>query len=1075
MTVVATSDEQGSCQQQGFWPTFQQAASLANYRPEPAVDIVVAQHSGFYVLKNPNAGTYMRLSPEEHTLWTWMDGQRTVQELAVSFFLQHQRLMPVAELVRRLRGGHMLADPPSGVWTQLQSAVERQQEPWGRRVLAFLWGHPLYVKGTDHFFRTIYQLGGRFLFARPLIVLQAFVALIGFAAFVFLLATGRQGYEVFQLGQSYFWGLLLLLLLNTLTLSLHESIHALATIHSGCEVRRGGFMLYLFLPTLFVDTTDTWMVGKEGRIQVAIAGPWNDLFLGGLCALLSLPSWGAGPLCLKIAMLAYASALFNLNPLLELDGYYALCDTLDLPTLRRDALAFVRRGLWERVFQRESLSQRERFYTIYGLLSLLYLVVVVGLAILFWRTQVTLLLSDLLGRGLWGWIIIGLLAALIGGPLLVLVGSRLYRAGRRFWRSMAERGLLTRSSVRLFLVGLGTLVLLGLFRLLPPLWQREILPFVPLLLYAISLLSIVAVIPFYEGTRFRRALVWLGIFVLLLGLSSTSQSLWGKFALSRDIVRLAQVAVLLIAVMAFSRQDLVRTYPLEGMLMSLLIGGGFIMAVVLAHAEGATGSILELFRVAGPPFLAGLTLAILVPTVTSFATTPFAPSWQLFFLAFLLHLARQFWGTDPIVFFTMDLGTAFLMAQGGLLYRLSQRYLLFRGREWTEAVTISTHQQLRHAFVHFFSNFFLLFQGTFGQRKTRILDDRLDIIAVTANWFVTVDGGRIRENVEIEDRSLEEISMQYVELFERTVDIMDELAGRPFLQRAIQSAYDSLPWTGRRMLTHWVLEKTPWGEAISHEFFARQDEDLRLLAGVPLLFGCDETTLSELRASLQTERVGAGQVIARQGDSATALHIVAAGEVEVWQKDEEGQENLIGELHRGGTFGEDALLSDQLYRATYRASVHTTLFRAEGAILERVLEGRSLPTEQLRARARLLSWMTGLELFQGLPWKDLQKMVVRMQHRQKPAWERIINEGEPTKTFYLIERGKVLIVSGWGSTTEKIEAELGPGEYFGEVSPFLGGGATATVLATEPCTFWTLPAQEFHQFLERSLTGYGPS
>ncbi len=1047
--------------QMSFWQQFREEVSLANYRPRPAEGVVVGRPAADrYVLKNPQAGTYMRLSPEEYALWEQMDGRRTVQELAVDYFLQHQRLMPVAELVRRLRSGHMLTDPPAEVQGQLREAVRRQREPWGRRVLALLWGHPLYLKGIDRFFRWGYRWGGRLLFTRPAIWLQRLIALAGLAAFVVLLLAGRQGYEVFQSGRSYFWGLVLLLLLNLVTLSLHESAHALSTIHQGCSIRRGGLMLYVGLPALFVDTTDTWMVEKERRIQVAIAGPWSDLVVAGLASLLALPLWAGGPIVLKIATLAYVSALFNLNPLLELDGYYALCDHLDRPTLRRDALNFLWRDLWGRLRRRQPLSPQERLYTTYGLLSLLYLAVVVGLVVLFWRAQVARMGADLLRRGVAGKVTLGVLAALVGGPLLWLVGRRLYWMVRDAWRSLEERGLLALSGVRLALVAGGSLLLPLLWRLLPFSWQGTLLPFLPLLLCGLGVIALTLLF-FYEGTPFRRGLLWLALFALLLGVESGALPA-GAY---RHTPLLAQVAAFLAVVAALSADDLLRSRPAERAGMGLLAGGGFLLSLVLARSlpPGSPFPVVVLESLS--PFLLGLTLAALLPTLVSFSGTPFAPAWVLFFLALALNGLGHLWPLDRLTHLRLDLGCAFLLAQGAILYLLARYHLPYRRREGKISPTVGTHGQLRRAFARFFEDLFALFQDTLGRRRAQAVDDRLDVIAVTANWPVMVDRGRVRESVEVEERPLEDLAFLYRDLLSRALEMMEGWAGRPFLRRAVQAAYDDLPWGERQVLARHILRHTPWGKAVSEAFFRDWNQDLRLLAGVPLFFGADEATLEQVRAALRRERVPAGRVITREGEPAKALWIVATGEVEVWKGDAAGYEHLVGELHRGDTLGVEVLSGMGFYQATGRASVESTLLRLERAALEGISAEPAHPAQVVQARARLLSWLVGQDLLQGVSWQDLQQMAARMERRQVQAGEVLFQEGRPAD-FYLIEEGTVLLVVGWGTPGERMLSRLGPGECLGEEGA-LFGRAGGTARATEECVLWVLPAGVLRRFLDR--------
>ncbi len=1054
MAPATAAGRQDTAERPGFWARLQELASLADYRPRPAPSTAAREQDGAYVLKG--AQGYMRLSADEHLLWTMMDGQRSVRQLTVDFYLQRRRLMPVAELVRRLRQGGFLADPPTGLRAQLAEAVQRQQQPWGRRALEVLWGRPLSIRGIDGLFRGLYRLGGWALFTRAALLLQGLLALAGLGAFVWQLLQGRQG-ALLQAGQSYLLGLLLLLALNAITLSLHESAHALATIHHGCQVRRGGFMIYLGLPALFVDTSDTWMVGKRARIQVAAAGPWSDLALGGLCALAALPGWAAGPVLLKIAALAYASALFNLNPLAELDGYFALSDALGQPHLRRDALAFVRGELWERLRQRRPLSAGERLYTIYGLLAAAWVVVLAGALLLFWRTQVSRLVADLLIWGAGGWAILGLLAALGGVPLAWLLGQRLYRAAREGWRTLAERGHLAQPAVRLCLVVAGSLALAALLWLAQGPWLRVGLP---LLLHSVALLALVGVLPAYRGTPFRRVVVALAVVVLLLAAAAGVGGIWGT-----ELARLTQVGTLLAALAAFSAEDLVRSGPAERAAMGVLLGSAAVMAIWLTWTLPGEATLWEALIRAGPAFLGGLGLALLVPTVVSFTGTPFAASWVLFFLALALDLVRSSGGIAPLWTWELEAAAAWLLAAGAVLSLLAQRYAAYPATEWAGEDALGSHARLRQAFPHFYSALFAAFRANFGRRRAQVLDDRMDIIAVSADWLVAVDSGHIQEAAAAESMPLEELAAQYLELLERSLEIMAGLAGRPFLRRAIQGAYDGLPWAERHDLARHVLARTPWGEAVSRDLASQEEEYLRLLAGVPLFWGSDEATLAQVQAALRPARVPAGRVLARQAEEAASLWIVAAGEVEAWRADPAGREELAAELHRGDAFGQEALLG-KAYPATYRASVDSTLLRLDSAALELAWPQRPQPSVQLQERARLFSWLAGLDLFRGVAWRDLQALAARMERRTLPAWELPVQQGTPAGALYLVEAGQALVVRGWGTAAEQIVGQLGPGECFGEVIPLADSPADTTVLTTTECILWALPAAQLRHFLE---------
>ena len=98
---------------------------------------------------------------------------------------------------------------------------------------------------------------------------------------------------------------------------------------------RAGLKVVLTFPYLFVDTTDAWFESRRRRIAIALSGPASDLTLGGAFA---IACWlcDAGALrdvFFQLAFGGYVGALFNLNPLLERDGYHVLVDVLREPGL----------------------------------------------------------------------------------------------------------------------------------------------------------------------------------------------------------------------------------------------------------------------------------------------------------------------------------------------------------------------------------------------------------------------------------------------------------------------------------------------------------------------------------------------------------------------------------------------------------------------------------------------------------------------------------------------------------------------------------------------------------------------
>lgn len=138
--------------------------------------------------------------------------------------------------------------------------------------------------------------------------------------------------------------------------ALHEAGHALALRRYGCEVPEVGVNFFLFVPMPFVDASaSNSLVNRWQRAHISAAGIWVELGLASVAALLWLSleeGWARQVAFVVMSLGGLSSLLFNGNPLMRLDGYYVLCDTVDLPNLGgRSAQTFSRgaRSLLQRV------------------------------------------------------------------------------------------------------------------------------------------------------------------------------------------------------------------------------------------------------------------------------------------------------------------------------------------------------------------------------------------------------------------------------------------------------------------------------------------------------------------------------------------------------------------------------------------------------------------------------------------------------------------------------------------------------------------------------------------------------
>jgi putative peptide zinc metalloprotease protein len=119
--------------------------------------------------------------------------------------------------------------------------------------------------------------------------------------------------------------------------TIHETAHGLAVKAWGGTVREMGLMFLIFAPVPYVDATSSYQFpSKWARAMVAAAGIFAELFLGAIALyiwVMSEPGLTHAIAFNVILIAGISTLLVNGNPLMRYDGYFVLCDLLELPNL----------------------------------------------------------------------------------------------------------------------------------------------------------------------------------------------------------------------------------------------------------------------------------------------------------------------------------------------------------------------------------------------------------------------------------------------------------------------------------------------------------------------------------------------------------------------------------------------------------------------------------------------------------------------------------------------------------------------------------------------------------------------
>jgi putative peptide zinc metalloprotease protein len=140
--------------------------------------------------------------------------------------------------------------------------------------------------------------------------------------------------------------ILLVMALGVASCAFHEVGHATACRYGGVRPGAMGCGIYLVWPAFYTDITESYRLGRGGRLRADLAGVYfNAIFVLGL-TLVYLET-GFEPLL--VAVLYVNLEIFQqLLPTLRFDGYYIMSDLIGIPDLFRYIGPILRRTLLRR-------------------------------------------------------------------------------------------------------------------------------------------------------------------------------------------------------------------------------------------------------------------------------------------------------------------------------------------------------------------------------------------------------------------------------------------------------------------------------------------------------------------------------------------------------------------------------------------------------------------------------------------------------------------------------------------------------------------------------------------------------
>lgn len=356
------------------------------FRTDLTVQKSVQSGETSYIIKDPTTRKYFRFREAEQAIFSQLDGVKPLSDVlkAVQNKYPHLGIRPedLAAFLTSLKKADLLERSQAEknlllvekLRDQRKAKIKSQANPLSKAL--YLHYH---LVDPDRLFDAVFPRI-RWMWSRPFVVSSLF--LFAFALHLNLRSLGEivagiaalYTFSGFQL-QDY----LVLWVLSIVSIVLHEFGHGLTCKRFGGEVHDLGVLLIFFNPAMYCNVSDAYLFeNKRHKLYVTAAGGFVELWIWSAASIVwsaTLPGTPLHEFAFMLIVVSGVSTLaFNFNPLLKLDGYYALVDFLGVANLRDNSFDFVKTWIKRNVFRLPVPPmivepRLARIYAIYGTLA----------------------------------------------------------------------------------------------------------------------------------------------------------------------------------------------------------------------------------------------------------------------------------------------------------------------------------------------------------------------------------------------------------------------------------------------------------------------------------------------------------------------------------------------------------------------------------------------------------------------------------------------------------------------------------------------------------------------------------
>ncbi|QNU66191.1 hypothetical protein EHE19_015085 [Ruminiclostridium herbifermentans] len=314
-----------------------------------------------YILKNSKYDIYMVINEYDYFIWNCLDGTMTIQDIHYTFYERFNRVSVsyVENIINNFCEKGLIENYECDPKKFLPK----------KKVLEIRFP----IKHIANFFEIVYYKVAHLFFNKIWMLIAILISVTGLLLYFYIK-------DKPPLVDKKLTSIVILYFAVMIPVFFHELSHALFCYHYNRKVKEAGIMIYMFMPVLYVNTSDIWMADRKHRIIVSLVGPLCDFLTGSVCSILFFFFYAQSYSIVfyQAAVTSYMRMVFNLNPLMKWDGYYCLMDLMGIYNLKERSSKFIFHDIVPKLKRGIKFTREEYYMLIYGTLSLVYVMYFLG-------------------------------------------------------------------------------------------------------------------------------------------------------------------------------------------------------------------------------------------------------------------------------------------------------------------------------------------------------------------------------------------------------------------------------------------------------------------------------------------------------------------------------------------------------------------------------------------------------------------------------------------------------------------------------------------------------------------------